>query len=244
MACRSNWAWLRWPGYRWPWLPAVEHCGLATGPHEVQRRGRARRHPRSPRSRLLAGRPAAGPACSPCRCRRACGGRAGLQSLLTYPWQVLALAGLPLAFLAGSVIRAGQAAGRPCPPGPGWWPWSSWPAIPTWRPASPRSIPAPSRWPCFQADGGRRAPDHAPRHRDRAAHRDHAHPDPDPDLAGRGAGGRQTIPSLSTSWPPDDAKVAQRDTRPCDGECPTDTWQPGEIIVDRYELALPRCTAG
>ena len=36
----------------------------------------------------------------------------------------------------------------------------------------------------------------------------------------------------------DNTKAAQRDSRPCDSECPTDTWQLGEIIVDRYELAL------
>lgn len=34
----------------------------------------------------------------------------------------------------------------------------------------------------------------------------------------------------------DGSKVAQRDSRPCGGECPTDTWQPGEIILDRYQL--------
>ena len=44
---------------------------------------------------------------------------------------------------------------------------------------------------------------------------------------------------------PDGSKVAQRDTRPCDGECPTNTWQPGEIILDRYELELdPSVPAG
>jgi hypothetical protein len=36
-----------------------------------------------------------------------------------------------------------------------------------------------------------------------------------------------------------DSRVAQQDTRPCNGECPTDTWQPGEIILDRHRLALP-----
>jgi hypothetical protein len=43
----------------------------------------------------------------------------------------------------------------------------------------------------------------------------------------------------------DGEKVAQLDTRPCSGECPTDTWQPGEIVVDRYQLALaPGAAAG
>jgi len=36
-----------------------------------------------------------------------------------------------------------------------------------------------------------------------------------------------------------ETKVAQRDTRPCSGECPTDTWAPGAIVVDRYDLSLP-----
>ncbi len=34
-------------------------------------------------------------------------------------------------------------------------------------------------------------------------------------------------------------KVAQRDSRPCDGECPTDGWQPGRIVTDRHTLTLP-----
>jgi hypothetical protein len=33
-------------------------------------------------------------------------------------------------------------------------------------------------------------------------------------------------------------RVAQQDTRPCDGDCPTDTWQPGEIILDQHQLTL------
>jgi hypothetical protein len=36
----------------------------------------------------------------------------------------------------------------------------------------------------------------------------------------------------------DGTKVAQRDTRPCTGACPTPTWQPGEIITDRHQLTL------
>ncbi|MBN1136253.1 MAG: hypothetical protein JXM73_06695, partial [Anaerolineae bacterium] len=37
---------------------------------------------------------------------------------------------------------------------------------------------------------------------------------------------------------PDGSKVTQRDSRPCDGACPTDTWQPGTIIADRHSLDL------
>jgi hypothetical protein len=36
-----------------------------------------------------------------------------------------------------------------------------------------------------------------------------------------------------------DEKAAQKDSYPCGGECPTGSWQPGEIVVDRYQLALP-----
>ena len=43
----------------------------------------------------------------------------------------------------------------------------------------------------------------------------------------------------------DGSKAAQRDARPCDGKCPTNAWQPGEIILDRYQLALdPGAPAG
>jgi hypothetical protein len=35
-----------------------------------------------------------------------------------------------------------------------------------------------------------------------------------------------------------DAKAAQRDTRPCSGDCPTNSWQPGQIVMDHYELGL------
>jgi hypothetical protein len=37
----------------------------------------------------------------------------------------------------------------------------------------------------------------------------------------------------------DGSRVAQRDARPCNGECPTNTWEPGELIVDRHQLELP-----
>lgn len=43
----------------------------------------------------------------------------------------------------------------------------------------------------------------------------------------------------------DDAKITQVDRRPCEGECPTGTWTPGVIVRDRYELALtPKAVVG
>jgi 4-amino-4-deoxy-L-arabinose transferase-like glycosyltransferase len=38
---------------------------------------------------------------------------------------------------------------------------------------------------------------------------------------------------------PDGQLVAQQDTTPCQGGCPSSSWLPGEILVDRVELALP-----
>jgi hypothetical protein len=37
----------------------------------------------------------------------------------------------------------------------------------------------------------------------------------------------------------DGAKVSQSDARPCGGECPTPDWLPGQIVVDRHEVLLP-----
>ena len=34
-------------------------------------------------------------------------------------------------------------------------------------------------------------------------------------------------------------KIGQRDSRPCDGDCPTTTWQPGRIVFDRHRVILP-----
>jgi hypothetical protein len=42
-----------------------------------------------------------------------------------------------------------------------------------------------------------------------------------------------------------DTKAAQRDSYPCDGECPTGSWQPGQIILDRHQFdLLPDAPAG
>ncbi|MCL5026706.1 MAG: hypothetical protein M1531_09485, partial [Chloroflexi bacterium] len=34
--------------------------------------------------------------------------------------------------------------------------------------------------------------------------------------------------------------VAQRDSVPCDGKCPTTSWVPGDTIEDHYEISLPK----
>ena len=161
----------------------------------------------------------------------------GLDDLLTYPWQLLALTGLPLAFLAGSVVRLDDRLG----------------ALPAWAgllglvllasypylaPHFTQVDPGPEPVAMFQADGA-----DAPQLMI---------------LEAQIAPPTALTPTLTLTltWqavaPVEadytvfvhlldaaDTKVAQRDTRPCDGACPTDTWLPGAILVDRYELSLP-----
>ena len=160
----------------------------------------------------------------------------GLDDLLTYPWQLLGLSGLPLAFLAGSVIRLD-------------WRLSELPAwagvialvvlasYPYLEPRYTQVDPGPEPVAMFQpVEAGT------------------------PQIllldakVGRPAelGDTQALTATLT-WQAvepvaqdytafvhvlaaDGAKIAQRDTWPCDGECPTGSWQPGEVIVDHYQL--------
>jgi hypothetical protein len=159
-----------------------------------------------------------------------------LQSLLTYPWQVLALAGLPLAFLAGSALKAERRLAE----------------LPMWAGLLALVILAsyPYLAPHFtQVDPGREP---VARFQPLGADvpqimllDDQIVPPTDitPTLA------------LTLTWQAvapvtddytvfvhllagADTKAAQLDSRPCGGECPTNTWQPGEIVVDRYQLVL------
>lgn len=161
----------------------------------------------------------------------------GLGGLLTYPWQLLTLTGLPLAFLAGSVIRLdAQLAEFPA--------WAglvalvvlaSYPYLaPRFTAVDPGPVPAATFQP-VEAD----APQIMILDHDIA---------PPTEIT-------PTL-TLTLTWQavesvmgdytvfihiltPDGTKVAQHDTRPCGGECPTQSWQPGEIIADHYQLALP-----
>jgi len=160
----------------------------------------------------------------------------GLDELLTYPWQLLALAGLPLAFLAGSAIRVDRRLGE----------------LPAWAGVTALVILAsyPYLAPRFtRADPG-------------------AEPLGVVQPVGAAApqilllDAQVTPPTeitptltVTLTWQatepvtgdytvfvhllaPDGSKVAQHDTRPCDGACPTDTWQPGAIVTDRHTLDL------
>jgi hypothetical protein len=161
----------------------------------------------------------------------------GLDRFLSQPWQLLALTGLPLAFLAGSVVcmdrrladlpaLAGMAALVIL---------ASYPYL---APVFTQVDPGPEPVALIQ-----------PVEADRAQimlldHRISPPTDITPTL------------SLTLTWQAlaplaqdysafvhviagDDTKIAQYDGQPCNGECPTSTWQPGEIVIDETELDLP-----
>lgn len=161
----------------------------------------------------------------------------GLQGLLTYPWQVLALAGLPLAFLAGSVVCLDERLAT----------------LPAWAGLLALVVLASygSLAPAFtRVDPGREPV---------AAFRPVGAPAAqilllDAEIAAP----LEITPTLvlTLTWQALEPvaadyttfvhlldergdRVAQRDSRPCDGECPTTGWQPGKIVVDRYEVAVP-----
>jgi hypothetical protein len=160
----------------------------------------------------------------------------GFDKYVTYPWQLLALASLPLAFLAGSVIRLDRRlASLP------YWAGlvalvilASYPYLsPRFTQVDPGSEPVALLQP---VEAG------APQ----IALLDYEIAPPTeitPTLALTLTW--QAVAPISGDYTTfvhvlaeGDAKAAQRDARPCDGECPTNTWQPGEIVVDHYELSL------
>jgi hypothetical protein len=159
-----------------------------------------------------------------------------LGSLVAYPWQLLALAGLPLAFLAGSVTRLDRRlAERPV--------WAGLAALailasyaylaPRFTRVDPGAQPVAE----FQPAGAVVPPiqmlvvDVSP------------------------AAGITSTVTLTLTWQalatvPEDytvfvhllangTKIAQSDAWPCGGECPTSGWRPGVIVVDRHPIALP-----
>ena len=161
-----------------------------------------------------------------------------LDALLTYPWQVLALSGMPLAFLAGSVIRLERRLATL----PAWAGVVALVVLASYPYLAPRYTqvdPGPEPVALLQAEEAE-----APQ----IMLLDYEIEQP-ADLAAT-----QSL-TLTLAWQAvepvvedytvfvhvldgDGAKLAQRDARPCDGECPTNTWQPGQVIMDRYQLDL------
>lgn len=166
----------------------------------------------------------------------------GFDSFLTYPWQMLALTGLPLAYLSGMVIRLEDRLATVAA-------WAGLVALvilasyPTLSPRFTQVDPGPEPIALLQPleAGG-------------------------PQIVlldYEVTAVTEITPSLAVtlSWQAvepvagdytvfihllaeDGAKITQVDRRPCDGECPTDGWAPGQIIQDRYELALSPAAEG
>jgi len=159
-----------------------------------------------------------------------------LKIFLSYPWQLLTLAGLPLAFLAGSAVRLDERLAEL----PAWAGLLALVILSSYAYLAPRFTqvdPGSEPVAMFQPVGA-----DAPQ----IAILDYEIVSPSeitPTLTLTLTW--QTVEPLADDYTifvhllaPDGSKVAQRDTRPCDGECLTNTWQPGEIIVDRYQLSL------
>jgi hypothetical protein len=161
-----------------------------------------------------------------------------LDALLTYPWQMLALSGLPLALLAGSVMRLER----------------RFTALPAW--AGVVALVVLASYPYL-------APRHTqvdPGSEPVALLQPAGAEAPQIMLLDYEVGQPAELTetqalTLTLAWQVvepvledytvfvhllagDGTKIAQRDTRPCDGECPTNTWQPGQVIMDRYQLEL------
>jgi hypothetical protein len=161
----------------------------------------------------------------------------GLQALVVHPWQVLALAGLALAFLSGSLLRLDRRLA----------------ALPAW--AGLLSLVVLSSYFYLAPDFTQVDPGTEPV----AMFQPVAANQPDIlllDYDVSAPTGLEPTLAVTLTWqalaplPEDytvflhvlrdgDEKVAQRDSRPCSGECPTGTWRPGEIVVDRHQLSLP-----
>jgi hypothetical protein len=161
----------------------------------------------------------------------------GFDGLLTYPWQLLALAGLPLAFLAGSAIRADERLAVAS----AWAGMVALVVLGSYFYLAPRFTqvdPGPEPVAMFQPVGADRP--------------QIMMLDYQIEPTGISTEITSTL-TLTVTWQAvdqvagdytvfahllaGDTKVAQRDTRPCDGQCPTHTWEPGQIVVDVYQLS-------
>jgi hypothetical protein len=161
----------------------------------------------------------------------------GWDAFVHQPWQLLIFTGPPLAFLAGSVVRQDRRLAA-LPAWAGLIAFAILAAYPYLAPPTTLVDPGPEPLAMFQA-GGQETPEILLLDYEIA---------PPTEIT-------PTL-TLTMTWqavqPPeadytvfvhtlaaDDTKAAQRDTYPCDGECPTTSWQPGQIVVDRHQFDLP-----
>ena len=161
----------------------------------------------------------------------------GFDAFVRQPWQLLALTGLPLAFLSGSVVRLDRRLAA-LPAWAGLIAFVILASYPYLAPPTTQVDPGPEPVAMFQP-GAQGAAEIMLLDYEIA---------PPTEIT-------PTL-TLTMTWqtvqPPDrdytvfvhtlasgGRKAAQRDTYPCDGECPTSSWQAGEIIVDRHQFDLP-----
>jgi hypothetical protein len=160
----------------------------------------------------------------------------GLDAFLAYPWQLLALVAVPLAFLSGSAVRLDERlATLPA--------WAGLVALvilasyPYLAPRFTQVDPGPEPVALLQPVGADVA---------QIMILDYEVAPPteiNPTLAitltwqavDRVADDYTVFVHVLSEG---DRKAAQVDSRPCNGDCPTTSWQPGEIIVDPVQASL------
>jgi hypothetical protein len=157
-------------------------------------------------------------------------------ALLTHPWQLLALTGLPLAFLAGSVLRLDRRLAT-LPAWAGLVSLVLLASYPYLAPDLTQVDPGPQPVALFQ-------PVEADAPQILLLDYDIVPPTEITPTMGLTLTW-QVVPPVTGDYTvfahllaDGDAKAAQRDSRPCSGDCPTNSWQPGQIVMDHYELGL------
>jgi hypothetical protein len=158
----------------------------------------------------------------------------GLDRLVAQPWQVLSLAGLPLAFLAGLVIRSEPRLGNMVP-------WAGLVALvilasyPLLAPSFTQVRPGPQPVAVMEQAGTGTPQILLLDAKITASHQ------------------VTSTMALTLTWQAlspvdedytafvhllseDGSRLAQRDSRPCNGQCPTVDWRPGVIQTDTYAL--------
>lgn len=159
-----------------------------------------------------------------------------LGSLVTQPYQVLALAGLPLAFLAGACPRLDRRlADRPL-----WAGLAALVVLASYAYLAPRYTRVdPGAAPVAELEMAAQATP--------SIHLLEVETTPVSEIT-------STL-TLTLTWQAlvpvetdytvfvhllsGDEKLTQADSWPCSGACPTHTWRPGQIVVDVHEIALP-----
>lgn len=159
-----------------------------------------------------------------------------LDAFLADPWQLLALSGLPLAFLAGMGVRLDERL-RACPVWEGIVALVVLASYPYLTPRFTQVDPGPEPVALFQ-------PVPAGSFSVALLTEEVQPPELSPVITPTLTFTLtwQTVEPIADDYTvfvhllANGEKIAQADTRPCDGQCPTSSWQPGEVIVDRHQL--------